>query len=1109
MSPPQQSIFGMVATIRRHWLRRQLVGHLAVGLIVLLGWLLVMVVLDNLAMLSWRHFVLAWVALAAGLAGWAVVFARRVAFGRPSAARLALLYEARVPGRENRLINAVQFLESRQAQRDALAYATVIENATALDPRTAPQAIDRRPVRNALIGLGVCAALLLGYAGLRPQWAGNALARLFRPFTPMPHLLATEPVVSPGNVELVEGAPLTIEARVLAPRVGRAPDRAYVEYRLAELDWTRSAMHAVNVAAGLRGGRKQAAAGAPAGRDDRLETGPTSSVAAGLRAGRSMDGTFRCEFDSVRHPLVYRVRAGRSVSPTYVVTLQYRPRVEQLRLNVRRPEYAGGETRELKPNMGDVVALEGSMIGLKLTASVPLSSGQIEFATGEPVRLEVGGNERREASGHFELRRSGNYAIRLMDTNGLSNLRPPRYSLTAEPDQPPLAIVTSPARDLILPANSRLELVLEAEDDIGLTRLALQRRRGADGWQTLKAWPVAERGVRRRAERVGLSLPALGLQVGDVLRYRVVAWDNRRPKPNRGIGRTWSITVAEPSHDRALLAAETRRLLEALQRILALQRENRTALDLDRALEPIRARQQQIRRLTVEVIAEQRKAIRPTESLIARLEALADGLMLEAVQLLADYGGPYQQRIKKKEPILDVMDKIIARLQALIGKVDRALGTAEQAQAVLEQLPPPQREQALKRIHDLLEKLRDFVPEQDKVIAETEELVRKGEDLTEEDLEKLERLKGTEDKWAEVFTDSVRDIAKLTEQGFADTSIANDYKEMVEQIEAASLNLTPELIELAVPREQAGRELAESLVEEMEMWIPNSPDYIKWMMEEPLDFPEIPMVELPDQLWDLIGDLIEEQDALNDAAEDMTSAWADSLAEGAGWEVAGGPISNFSAVGKTGNQLPDNNELSGRSGDGRSGRSQGQLVENVAKGLRGRVTPTRVTNDPYEQGVVKELQQMATSGATGGGKARGAGQEGLQGQSPPPLMENMQFMTDWQQRIRQRAERVAGQLKVVRISLPALDRAIALMRKTEQAAEDGRYAELFKIQQMVLQNLRMSGELAMREMALSIDRAYYLPADQRRPILDAMDEPVPQEYQDAVRRYFQQLSESE
>jgi hypothetical protein len=1067
MSQPQENILNMIAVIRRHWLHRQLMARLAIGVTIFAGWLLAMIVLDNLAILATAQLVLGWIVLLAGGAAWTCFFVNQVLLHTPPADGLALLYEQRSGGQANRLINALQFVESRQAARDPLAYAAVAENAAALDPGSAPQAIDRRPARHALLGLVACVVALAVYGALRPQWARNGLVRVLHPLSPTTHLLATEPAVSPGDVELVEGSPLTIEAQVPRPAFGPAPDAVELEYRLAELDWAHSVMQPVD------------------------------------------DGRFRCAFDAVRQPMVYRVRAGRSVSPAYRVTLQYRPRVERLQVTVRAPEYAGGQVRELKPNVGDVVGLDGSSIELELSASVALSSGQIELATDKPVRLSIGGVDRRAASGSFVLRRSGDYAIRLTDANGLPNLRPPRYSLTAEPDQPPLAAITSPARDLILPANNELELTLEAEDDIGLTRLALQARQPTGEWQTQQEWPVTESGRRRHSEHVRLSLATFGLKVDDVLLYRLAAWDNRPPTPNVGIGRTWSITVAEASHDRSLLAAESRRLLDALKRILELQQENRTALDLDRAVEPIRARQQRIRDLTVELIAEQRNTIRPTESLIAELEGLADGLMLEAVQGLARYGGPYQQRIRQKRPILDTMDAIIERLHALIGKVDRALEGGARAQDALEQLPPQEREQALKRIHDLLRRLREFVPEQDRVIAETEELARKGADLTSEDLEKLERLKGTEDKWAEVFTDSVRDITKLTEQGFTDTTIANDYKEMVEQIEAASLNLTPELVELAVPREQAGRELAESLVEEMEMWIPNSPDYIKWIMEEPLDFPEIPMVDLPDQLWDLIGDLIEEQDELNDAAEDVTSAWADSLAEGAGWEVAGGPISNFSAVGKTGNQLPDNNELSGRSGDGRAGRSQGQLVESIAKGLQGRQTPTRITNDPYEQGVVKELQQMATGGATGGGKARGAGQEGLQGLSPPPVMEHLPFMTEWQKRIRQKAERVAGQLKVIRISLPELDKAVALMRQAEQAGEDGRYAELFKVQQMVLQNLRMSGELAMREMALNIDRAYHLPADQRRRILDAMDEPVAEEYQDAIRRYFRQLSEAE
>ena len=67
----------------------------------------------------------------------------------------------------------------------------------------------------------------------------------------------------------------------------------------------------------------------------------------------------------------------------------------------------------------------------------------------------------------------------------------------------------------------------------------------------------------------------------------------------------------------------------------------------------------------------------------------------------------------------------------------------------------------------------------------------------------------------------------------------------------------------------------------------------------------------------------------------------DSLDKGAGWGAADGPISNMSARGVTGNTLPNNMEISGRSGEGRSGRSSGQMVEATAEGKGGRKTPSR------------------------------------------------------------------------------------------------------------------------------------------------------------------------
>ncbi|MCK4341857.1 MAG: hypothetical protein KAY37_09065 [Phycisphaerae bacterium] len=1104
----ERKIATMIGGIFRHWRRRELHCFGAGAAVGLLVWLLVMVVVDNLLMLTSGQFLLGWGMLVVAGLGGGITLAYRLSMARPAADRLALMYEARVPDLHNRLINAVQFIASRKTQQDPLVQVAIAESAAALDPRAAARGVDFHPVRKALMTVVVALVVLLGYTAVRPQWVANGLSRLVHPVSPTTHLLATEPLVHPGDIELIEGDPLTVSAEVQPSLRGHVPEQVYLEYRVADLQWI-SAVMSPTAASSCGTGILPVETQVGSLYHTRPVRGPAATLGSAGEAPTATfaDNVFAYSFQAVWHPLEYRVRAGRSLSTTYHVSVQPRPRVSELQLTVTRPEYAGGQSRALQPNVGDVSALIGSTIDLSLTASVPLSEGQLELADGTILPLQIHSEDRAQA--RFILQRSGSYAIRLTDRRALSNANPPRYTLTAEPDQAPAVLVTRPGRDLILAANAEFDVHIEAEDDIGLRRVTLQTRHGEGDWTNTQTFDFTPGDARRQTVTASLALADFGLEVNDVLLYRALAEDNCVPRANVGVGRTWSVAIAAADADGALLAAQARRLLDALRQLLAWQRENRAAFDLDRAVEPLRDRQQDIRELTVTTIDKERKSLRPNENIMAELVSLADGHMLQAIQLLADYGGEYKERYRLKPPIIAVLDEIIDRLEELIGRVRAALAKAEQAQQVLAELPEHEREKALANIRDLLEKLREFIPEQDQVIEDTEELARKADDLTDEDLQKLEQLKGTEDKWAEIFAESVKDIEKLTEQGFADRSIANDYKEMVEQIEAASLNLTPDLVELAVPREQSGRELAESLVEEMEMWLPNSPDYIKWIMEEPLDFPDIPMVELPDQLWDYIGDLIEDQNELNDAAEDLTSAWADSIAEGAGWEVAGGPISNFSAVGKTGNQLPDNNELSGRSGEGRSGRSQGQLVENVAKGLQGRKTPTRITNDSYEQGVVKELQQMATGGATGGGKARGAGQEGLQGQSPPPMYEDLRHMREWQKRIRQKAQRVVGQLQVVRVEIPSLEESIRLMREVEQAAAEGRYADMFRTQQMVLQNLRLAGELAAREIALRIDRAYHLPADQRRQILDAMDEPVPEEYQAAVRRYFQQLSESE
>src|SRR5207245_11139664 len=115
--------------------------------------------------------------------------------------------------------------------------------------------------------------------------------------------------------------------------------------------------------------------------------------------------------------------------------------------------------------------------------------------------------------------------------------------------------------------------------------------------------------------------------------------------------------------------------------------------------------------------------------------------------------------------------------------------------------------------------------------------------------------------------------------------------------------------------EDLGAGLATKMKEDLEMGMPDSPDNLKWVLEEPLNKKpmKIPEMPLPKALEDMIGDLLQKADEFDKDADDVTSAWGDNLDQ-AGWGVSDGPISTFSAKGKTGNDQPNNMELTGRAG---------------------------------------------------------------------------------------------------------------------------------------------------------------------------------------------------
>src|SRR5439155_4502116 len=98
-----------------------------------------------------------------------------------------------------------------------------------------------------------------------------------------------------------------------------------------------------------------------------------------------------------------------------------------------------------------------------------------------------------------------------------------------------------------------------------------------------------------------------------------------------------------------------------------------------------------------------------------------------------------------------------------------------------------------------------------------------------------------------------------------------------EEIEKAAARAKAEKMDVAL--EDLGAGLATKMKEDLEMWLADAPDNVKWVLEEPLNKKplKIPEMPLPKALEDLVGDLLQKADEFDKDADDVTSAWGHHL----------------------------------------------------------------------------------------------------------------------------------------------------------------------------------------------------------------------------------------
>jgi hypothetical protein len=1056
-----------------------------------LGTLLLLFIFDDL--LSLPAGLRLPLALGAALFSGVLLFQKvlRVAWRRQTPEHTALMLEARYGIRDNLLINAVQFQrQDLSPQEMPFAARTVAVSENIARGLRVGELWDWPRLR-AWGGAALAVALVwAAVIAFFPRQFSTAVARYAMPLGDVPPPGDCVLKLTPGDdLTVAEGEHLEVGVEIAkAPKSG-APAHPMIAWR-EKSDFIQPSQN---------GGENSVmdAAGQP-----------------------PSPGKFVHVFANIQTPFAFRVFAGDTFTRSVAVKVLPAPRLQDAGFRVTPPAYCGLKPQTLSGPPAPLAVLAGSQVEITFGVQPPVQSVTWNFG-GQSPAFDANSSRWKAV---VTLTNPGPYEIRAAYQREGKSLAIARSEVQIIPDNPPEIDFVTEDRNRLVQLGQTLNLEVLARDDFGVANISVVARPAEkdDPGRSIKRWtylgPPGNPGPLRESFSLVID-PGL-FESGASYYLEALATDFRpggAPSHSRPI-----LLRVKSSDDLALRDNDPLQpAFEALKRAIASQeRANRLTANLRAYLQDVLQKKSLASQVTA-LSAPQNEARNRGFEAVTLFNRQSDGKpyaetlgplvnhdMAAAQDDLRFLNSAAQGELPGLLASLETRQaQILTRLLSLLGQIADARTTPLNAAAEGKKNgQPPATGEA--RARELADQMKDFVADQERILEKSRTLAAKGpEDLTQSDQAVLGELSREEEKWAKFREEELTDFSKLPQQDFADATMAREVNSVFQEVQAAAGALTQKHVELAVPHEQSGLENARELVSNLERWLPDTPDNIKWNMEEPMTPTDIALAELPAELEDIAGELLDKEEDMTSDVQDVTSSWLDSLDKGAGWGAGDGPISDMSAKGVTGNLLPNQNEVGGRSGEGRNGRGHGQMVADTAEGKGGRETPTRLDPEPFEQGSVKDSAKNDSGGATGGGKLSGFGAEGLRGPAPPPSNQKMPRLADQQAKIRQQAEALALQLRRYHLSGGELETSVTDMNRLEQAArkQDGlgvRRAFSQAVDALGEAKTTLQGQIAVRR-----EQENKLPPSVREQMRVGVQDGVPKGYEEMVAEYYRALAE--
>jgi len=518
----------------------------------------------------------------------------------------------------------------------------------------------------------------------------------------------------------------------------------------------------------------------------RLGTGLWQRISTSLvrPSTRSAGRTWQARVLGVRDDLDWRFRRRAMVSPVRHLEVRERPLLAAVSARVEPPAYTRIAAQDVAELPGWLEVPTGSRVSLRGRTSHAVVRAFMVDSTGDTLVLAA---DSTHVTGSFTADRSRVFRLHVVDAWKLTNASPLRYRISAAADESPVAELTRPHDDGLLPLGGTLDLQAAADDDYGVADLALElrirgkRETGSAPWQRVPlldemagTWIRADLDVAgfrwrmlavagddpplQRRLALELQLGDLHLVAGDVLEMALVARDNRRPGPP-GTGRSRVLRFLAPSASDLL--AQQEESGEARQDELAeMQRRGRElGEDLERLTRelmknpvPDWGRQQ-----------EMEDALRRRSRLQEELSRVADELAQE-LENLAQSELTSERQLRRSEEVGGLLQQENSdRLSDLVNRFEQDSDRPDAAEVsrALREASRDQQEMA-RRLDAALDMLARMERQQDMegMTALLEQVLRKQQELADLSRELAEQDSATEgEREGDAADEEPRDMA--------------------------------------------------------------------------------------------------------------------------------------------------------------------------------------------------------------------------------------------------------------------------------------------------------------------------------------------------------------